>query len=92
MGRLICNFVKSILGVMHLDLVLNRTLLVLILKIQSPERIAQFRPISLCSVVYKIITKTIVNRLRPSMTRLVGQHQSNFIPGRDIADNIIVAH
>lgn len=70
---------------------MNKTLLVLIPKIQNPERVNQFRPISLCSVAYKILTITIVNRLRPFMKKLISQNLSSFIPGRDIAGNIIVA-
>lgn len=44
---------------------INNTLLVLIPKVNKPEFISQFRLIALCNVVYKIITKTIANRLKP---------------------------
>lgn len=57
----------------------------------NPESITQFRPISLFLVQYKILTKTIVNRLRRLMVKLVRQNQSSFIPGRDIVDNSTVA-
>lgn len=50
---------------------MNKTLLVHIPKVQSQERVYQFRPISLCSMVYKILTKIIVNRLRPFMKKLI---------------------
>lgn len=76
---------------MSLDPSLNNTLLVLIPKVQNSERITQFRPISLFSVVYKILTKTLVQRLRPLMSKVVSLHQFSFIPGCDISDNIVVA-
>lgn len=40
--------------------------------------------------MYKILNKTIVNRLRPLMVKLTQQNQIGFIPGRDITDNIMV--
>lgn len=76
---------------MAFDLLLNRTLLAFIPKVQSPEKITQFRPISLCSVLYKVLTNTVVIRLRPLMVKLINPNQSSFISGRDTADNIIVA-
>lgn len=45
-----------------MDPSLNKTLLVLLPKVQGLERINQFRLISLCNVVYKIVTKVVVNR------------------------------
>ena len=63
----------------------------LIPKVDSPEFLKDFRPISLCNVSYKIITKMISNRLRPVMGKLVGQHQCSFIAGRQSSDNIIIA-
>lgn len=50
-----------------------------------------FRPISLCNVLVKLNTKIIANRLRPMMCKLVGEAQCGFIPGRQAADNIILA-
>lgn len=70
---------------------LNRTLLVLIPKVQQPEYIKEFRPISLCTVAYKLITKVLVNRLRPLLDKIVGPMQSSFIPGRQAADNVFIA-
>lgn len=69
---------------------LNDTLLVLIPKVDSPELASQFRPISLCNVAYKIITKAIVNRIRPMMPYLTSCNQTSFVPGRQITDNIVI--
>ena len=50
----------------------------------------QFRPISLCNVLLKIITKTMVLRLKEVMNKLIRPAQSSFIPGRLSTDNILV--
>lgn len=60
---------------------INNTLLVLIPKVEKPEFISQFRPISLCNVIYKCITKIIVNRLKPILPKLISPCQVSFIPG-----------
>lgn len=56
-GHSVCDFVRSSLNGMPLDPILYKTLLVLIPKVHGPERISQFGLISLCSVIYKILTK-----------------------------------
>ena len=66
------------------------TLIVLIPKVDNPKHLKQFRPISLCNVVYKIITKVLVNRVRPFLHEIVSPLQGSFIPGRGTSDNIII--
>lgn len=61
---------------------INATHISLIPKIESPERVTQFRPISLCNVIYKILTKVIVGRIRPLLDLIVSPLQSSFFPGR----------
>lgn len=68
----------------------NDALVFLIAKMVKPERIIQFRPISLCNVLFKIITKTMVMRLKKVMNKLIDPAQSSFIPGRLSTDNIVV--
>ncbi|WJX23235.1 hypothetical protein P8452_12461 [Trifolium repens] len=60
-------------------------------KVDTPESVSQFRPIALCNVTYKIITKVIVNRIKPLLNGIISPYQSSFIPGRTIHHNIIVA-
>ena len=68
----------------------NNSLIVLIPKIQNPTYFNHFHPISLCYVVYKIIAKILVNRLRPLLPKLISPCQSAFVPGRWIAENEVV--
>uniref|UniRef100_A0A2N9IZP5 C2H2-type domain-containing protein n=1 Tax=Fagus sylvatica TaxID=28930 RepID=A0A2N9IZP5_FAGSY len=71
---------------------LNRTLISLIPKCLGPETLSQFRPISLCNTVYKIVTKIIVSRLRPiRQGNLVSPFQAAFVPGRRGLDNVVIA-
>ena len=69
---------------------LNRTNIVLIPKNQGPESISNFRPISLCNLVYKIVSKIIVSRIRSLLNHLISPSQATFVPGRRGVDNAII--
>ena len=74
----------------HFDPEISNTIIALIPKIDSPNTYKDFRPISLCNIVHKIITKVLVHRLRPILTNIIGPYQSSFLPGRGTSDNSIV--
>ncbi|KAJ9536410.1 hypothetical protein OSB04_un000423 [Centaurea solstitialis] len=71
---------------------LNHTLLCFIPKIPNATRVSDFRPISCCNVLYKVISKIVAERMKPYLSQLIGPDQSAFIPGRRISDNILMAH
>ena len=50
---------------------LNSTFLDLIPKKQNPSSFEEFRPISCCNVVYKIIAKTIAQRMKPILSEII---------------------
>lgn len=50
---------------------LNETFLVLIPRVENPQSVTQLRPIGLCNVACKVITKVIVNRMKPILEKLI---------------------
>ena len=61
--------VKKCFEIKKISESLNKTNVALIPKIQGPKTIGNYRPINLCNIVYKIITKMIVARIRPMLDK-----------------------
>lgn len=69
---------------------LNRNLIALILKCMHLETLSNYRPIRLCNIVYKLITKLIVARIRPLLPDIISPLQIVFVSGRKGVDNAII--
>lgn len=91
-GNSLCNEVLLAINNKVIPKGWNDTVIVLIPKVESPEKITQFRPISLCNVLYKVISKMIAMRLKHVLADIISPVQSAFVPGRMITDNILVAY
>jgi hypothetical protein len=69
----------------------NDTVIILLPKKDEPEHLRDFRPISLCNVIYKVVSKCMVNRMCPLLNDIIAPMQSAFILGRLITDNALIA-
>ncbi|GKU97025.1 hypothetical protein SLEP1_g10208 [Rubroshorea leprosula] len=60
--------------------------------LENPQRIEEYRPISLIGVMYKIIVKLLANRLRKVLDKVIGEQQMAFIEGRQLVDGVVIAN
>lgn len=66
----------------------NATFLALIPKMEEPSYFEDFRPISMCNCIYKIIAKVIVVRLKPILSRNMSKEQFGFLDSRQIHEEV----
>ena len=88
-GESLCTLVQDIFHHPKAIGGINHTFISLIPKVEHPETVKQYRPISLCNIDYKLVTKIIANRLRKIMPIVITPTQCGFIRGRSGSNNII---
>jgi hypothetical protein len=71
---------------------LNSTFLALIPKENNPQTFGDYKPIALCNLCYKLISKIIANMIKPILSRELSGEQLGFLKGRQILDAIGTAH
>ncbi|KAL0378749.1 UNVERIFIED_CONTAM: Retrovirus-related Pol polyprotein from type-1 retrotransposable element R2 [Sesamum radiatum] len=91
-GPDVCASVLSCLNNDSIDPLTNFTHIVLIPTCPDPSDMTQFRPISLCNVLYKLASKAIANRIKPFLSSIISTSQAAFVPHRLITDNVLAAY
>ncbi|KAF5445280.1 hypothetical protein F2P56_034344 [Juglans regia] len=91
-GKEFCEAVITTLNTNNWDSSFNETFIVLIPKVKNPSEVIEFRPISLCNVMYKVKAKAIANKLKNILPSIISTTQTAFMLERMIADSIIVAY
>lgn len=71
---------------------INNTHIVLLPKINNPMNLANFKPISLYNLIYKLIFKVIAYRFQHVLEDCIDKSQSAFILRRLISDNVLLAY
>jgi hypothetical protein len=71
---------------------INSTLIAFIPKVDSPQCLNDFRPISLVGCLYKILAKVLANRLRMVIGSVISESQTTFVKDRQILDDILIAN
>lgn len=90
-GKEVCANIKDFFKHGSMLRQLKNTFIVLVPKTDNASSPYKFRPIALTNELYKIITRILVNRLKPIIAKVVGPMQSAFVLSRSISYNILLA-
>ncbi|KAL1200756.1 hypothetical protein V5N11_007543 [Cardamine amara subsp. amara] len=69
---------------------INSTILALVPKKQSATEMKDYRPISCCNVIYKVIAKIIANRLKGTLPSVISMNQPAFGKDRLLIENLLL--
>ncbi|WOL11020.1 hypothetical protein Cni_G19781 [Canna indica] len=68
----------------------RNTNLIFIPKIDNPRVVKEYRPIALCNVAYKILSKAIVNRIKQWIDKIISKEQTAIVGNKNLHDNILI--
>ncbi|XP_026451999.1 uncharacterized protein LOC113352390 [Papaver somniferum] len=91
-GKDVTNAIQNFFETGFMPTEFNKTYLSLIPKTDNATKPMDFGPIGLRNTIYKVISKIMADRVKPHLNILISPYQAAFVPGRDIHDNIIIAH
>lgn len=87
----IYNAINFFFNSNEFDKFINISVITLIPKVEDADRVKVFRPISYYTVMYKIISKILTQRMKTVMGDIIHPSQAGFIPGRQLGDNVLLA-
>ena len=87
-GGEFCAAVKDFFASRELLKQVNHSIIALVPKSSSANLAADFRPISCCNVIYKVISKILAGRMAHVLQDLISPAQNAFLGGRNMADNV----
>ena len=64
----------------------------MVTKVDNPQRLSEFRPISLVRFLYKIISKALSSKMKKVMSKIIDTKQSYFLEGPGLLDGVLVAN
>ena len=88
----VVNAIKSFFHSNHMLKEWNHTINSQIPKIDCLIELQHYRPISLCNVLYKAISKILFYTIKPILCYCIIKNQSPIVPNKQILDNIIISH
>lgn len=83
--------VKSFFDKGFLPKGINSTILALIPKKVEAISMKDYKPISCCNVIYKVISKILANRLKRLLPSFISSNKSAFVKDRLLMENILLA-
>ncbi|GLT36920.1 hypothetical protein SLA2020_112660 [Shorea laevis] len=88
-GPSVCHLIKNAFKDGGFEKSMNDTLLCIMPNVDNPDKRSQLRPISVCNVIVKAITKIMVNQIRSFLDEVISPTYSSFISRRGCHDHII---
>lgn len=89
-GPSVVAFCKRTWAEESINPLINTTNVCLIPKKKNTTNLKNFKPISLRNTTYKIITKVVVNKIKPILNKIIGPCQASFLKNRQATDNVII--